>query len=99
MTITSLLSEGDDKCTFDWGFEMTPEVEAELARKSAEFGNRYIRNFDFHAGHLLYAMTREYAEQLGTEAGDAIRKAALTAFEEKFGKECSEAMQRAFPQG
>ena len=97
VNITTLLSEGDAMCTFDWGFEMTPEVEAHLAKRRSALGNGHVRDFDYHTGHLLHAMTSEFTEQLGKDAGDAIRKNALAAFEEKFGKACSEAMQQAFP--
>ncbi len=97
VTITTLLSEGDDRCTFDWGFAMTPELEAELAEKSAAAGERYVRDFDYHTGHLLHAMASEFTEQLGPETGAAIRDAALADFTAKFGRDCAERIQRAFP--
>ena len=97
VNITSVLSEGAEQCVFNWGFEMTPEVEAHLAKRKEALGGRYVRNFDYHVGHLLHAMTNEFTEQLGPEAGRAIREAVLAAFVEKFGEACRDAMLRAFP--
>ncbi|SBW00641.1 conserved hypothetical protein [uncultured delta proteobacterium] len=97
VNITTLLSEGDDRCTFDWGYALTPELEKELAEKSAALGTKYVKDFDYHTGHVLHALSSEFAEQLGAATGAAIRAAALKAFEEKFGKQCVDAIQRAFP--
>jgi hypothetical protein len=95
--ITTLLSEGDDRCTFDWGYALTPELEKELSQKSAVLGDKYARNFDYHTGHLLHAMTSEFTEQLGAKAGETICSAALKAFEKKFGKDCAVVIQETFP--
>ena len=97
VTITSLLSEGDDRCTFDWGYELTPELENTLAEKSAAIGERYVRDFDYHTGHLLHAMASELTEQLGPEKGEAIRAAVLGEFAEKFGAVRAASIQKAFP--
>jgi hypothetical protein len=94
--ITTLLSEGDDRCTFKWGYEMTPELEAELEAQAAVIGSRHVRDFDYHTGHLLHAMSSELTEQLGAEKGGGIRKAVLDAFTAKFGKTCVRAIMTAF---
>jgi hypothetical protein len=98
LIIHKLLSTGDDICSFDWGFEMTPEIETYLDKKRASYGDRYARDFDYHAGHVLHALCSEFSEQLGAEKSAEIRKAALKQFEEKFGKECVQALLAAFPQ-
>ena len=91
LDIHSVLSQGGDVCAFQWnGFAMS-DPEGYSAKKAA-LGNRTIKDFLYHTGHLLNAMTQAIAKELGTDAAEKIKEKALADYTVMYGKEMTDAV-------
>jgi len=94
LDIPANLSFGDDYCEFSWGYDRTPEIDAELKALGEKIGTKYVRDFNFHTAHLYCCIARVLRDQLG-EAGAEIARASLREFTETFGEPYREALRDA----
>ena len=94
LEIHSVLSQGGDVCAFEWrGFSIENEEEAKrFAEDKKALGGREIKDFLYHTGHLLSAMTEAIKENLGAEKRETVRRKALDDFEKMFGAEMTMAV-------
>ena len=91
LDIHSVLSQGGEVCAFQWnGFAMT-DPDGYSAKKAA-LGNRTIKDFLYHTGHLLNAMTQAIAKELGADAAEKIKEKALADYTVMYGKEMADAV-------
>ena len=94
LDIPALQSLGDPCCAFNWGYERTAEIEAELAQQREQVGEKYVRDFLYHTAHLYCAMSRTLVEELGDEGKDIVNRAAAQ-FCAMFGEEYKWAMKQS----
>lgn len=96
LVLTSTLSHGQDCCHFEWvGCSFADEAEYRATREEkAAMGDRNLKDFLYHTGHLLSAMGRKYEELLGVVKAGQIVEASLAQFEVLFGKEKAEALKQ-----
>lgn len=92
LDIPALQSLGDPCCIFNWGYNQTPEIEADLADKREQIGEKYVRDFAFHTAHLYTCIKRVLIDHLGDE-GRNICDRAVTEFINIFGESCWNAIQ------
>lgn len=91
LDIHSVLSQGGEVCAFQWnGFAMS-DPEGYSAKKAA-LGDRTIKDFLYHTGHLLNAMIQAIAKELGTDAAENIKEKALADYTVMYGKEMTDAV-------
>lgn len=95
METSSALSRGDSSCTFLWQQELCPGDLQEIAEKKARFQNRYIRDFDYHTGHLLSVAERVLKERPGN--GEKVLERAEEEFSRLFGKDTLDRARAAYP--
>lgn len=95
LEIDSLLSHGEDCCDFHWlGTNFNSEEELKKNNeKKVTLSKRTLKDFLYHTGHLLSAMTRQYYMDLGLIKGQELIKKALNEYEIKFGKMKREAIE------
>ena len=97
LTITSVLSRGEESCHFVWNgvsFDSEEAVKQNIQEKSA-MANRNLKDFLYHTAHLFASMKATFAEMLGEDKAQVIAGNALTRFEELFGGEKTEALTEA----
>ncbi len=89
LDIQSILSQGGDRCCFVWnGFSLDSDSQkADYVRKSKGMSPKKIKDFLYHTGHLLRAMTSRIGRELGEEKAGAIKEKALRDFEGMYGQE------------
>lgn len=95
LEIDRLLSHGDACCDFHWigtNFESEEELKKNNLKKTA-LAKRNLKDFLYHTGHLLSAMTRQYYMDLGLIKGQELVDKALDEYESKFGKLKREAIE------
>ena len=95
LVIASTLSHGDPCCHFEWvglGFQ-DGEALKEFGAQKAQLEPRVLKDFLYHTGHLLSAMTRAYETALGVVKAQAIVEGALAEFQEIFGEEKCQALR------
>nr|WP_122012169.1 L-2-amino-thiazoline-4-carboxylic acid hydrolase [Maliibacterium massiliense] len=92
----TLLSRGDDCCTFDMGFAMDAQAEQYLARQDALLGDSCRRDFAYHTAHLYDTMRKVIARQLGKPGVRAVQR-AVKAYCDLFGKPYFEALEGLYP--
>lgn len=97
LDVDANLSWGEKECKFRWNARLTEEELEELKKKREELGDRYIKTFDFHTGHVLYSAGQELIKLLG-ERGERAVKGAMEEFCTIFGRECLEAARKAYPE-
>ena len=91
LDINSVLSQGGDVCSFHWnGFAMT-DPQGYNAKKAA-LGDRTIKDFLYHTGHLLSAMTQAIAKELGSDAAAKISEKAMADYTEMYGADMAQAV-------
>lgn len=92
--IASNLSFGDDCCAFHWkGAKFANEEEFKQNReKKAATAHKALRDFLYHTGHIFGTMCREFYCDFGLLKAQLVIKEALAEYEEKFGKEKTEAL-------
>ena len=91
LDIDSVLSQGGDVCAFRWnGFAMT-DPDGYNAKKAA-LGDRTVKDFLYHTGHLLSAMKQAIAMQLGNERAERIAAKALIDYSDMYGVDFMEAV-------
>ncbi len=83
LEIAGLQSLGDPMCIFNWGYERTDTVEAELAKMRKKAGDTYVQDFAFHTAHLYATIIKVLAGELG-ESAKQIGAKAMEQFVEKF---------------
>lgn len=99
LTVRSLLSAGDQACTFDWGFPKNEGTEKTVSRMREQIQDRYVKDFTFHTADLLRVVSRVLIQELGQEGGTACEQ-AWAQFRELFGAEYSAAiLDRARQEG
>lgn len=91
LTVRSLLSAGDQTCTFDWGFAKSEDTEKSVSRMREQVQDRYVKDFTFHTADLLRIVSRVLVQELGQEGRIACEQ-AWTQFQELFGAEYSVAI-------
>lgn len=94
LDILQVLSQGGDTCAFRWnGFALeNEEQEKAYAEKKATLGDRTLKDFLYHTGHLLSAMKQALTAQLGAEAAEKITLKALVDFSLMYGEEMARAV-------
>ena len=90
------LSHGAECCRFEWNASFSEEEERSIAKKKAELGERAVKGFDYHIGHVLHSVGGEMMAQLG-DAGAIATKRAETEFAALFGQARLEAAKKAYP--
>ena len=81
-------------CDFYWiGRSFSSEQELRQAMElAAQLSPKTVKDFLYHSGHLLSAMSQAYTDCLGEEAAQTITNQALEEFKKRFGKEKWEAL-------
>ena len=82
--VGTLLSGGNDCCTFDWGEGITPEEARRMGEKKAALGDSCIRDFAFHTGHIYYTVGGFLIHVYGEEGRQMVER-ACAEFERRFG--------------
>ncbi len=95
-TVPCTLSHGAECCRFEWGTSFSEEEERSIGRKKADLGERAVKDFDYHIGHILYSVGGELRVQLG-DAGAMATERAETEFAALFGRACLDAARKAYP--
>ena len=91
LDINSIISQGGEVCAFQWnGFAMTdPEG---YAAKNASLGDKAIKDFLYHTGHLLSAMKYAIAMELGNERAERVVAKALVDYSDMYGADMAQAV-------
>ena len=97
LNINSTLSHGDSCCDFEWlGFALNSEEEKLAYAKERQTIGNVTKDFLYHCGHLLSAMTKALKEHLTLEQADKIISLSLEDFTKKFGEEmCAAVVKEA----
>ena len=96
LVIASTLSHGDPCCHFEWvglGFD-SPEALKTFGAQKAALEPKVLKDFLYHTGHLLSAMTRAYETALGVVKAQTIVQGALEEFQALFGEEKCQALRQ-----
>ena len=94
LDIESVISKGDRCCGFKWnGFKLeTEEQKKAFAEKKQKLGNRPVKDFLYHTGHLLSAMKTALRKVLGEESMEKIIDKAMKDYAEMYSKEMADAV-------
>lgn len=91
LDINSVLSQGGETCAFQWnGFAMT-DPDSYNAKKAA-LGDKTIKDFLYHTGHLLRAMKQAIAVNLGNERAERIASKAMIDYADMYGADYAQAV-------
>lgn len=90
--VTEPMSWGGTRCEFDWGSPLTPGENEALAEKKQELGSSCMEDMTFHAAHILAAISRVLASDLGEDGQKAVDR-AREEFVELFGAACLRAVE------
>ncbi len=92
LDITQVLSQGGETCGFRWnGFSLPDEAAEKAYRdKKAALGDRALKDFLYHTGHLYSRMKQALAENLGGEAAEKICAKAMSDYTDMYGKEMTD---------
>ena len=91
LDINSVLSQGGETCAFQWnGFALT-DPDGYNAKKAA-LGDRTIKDFLYHTGHLLSAMKQAIAVELGNERAERIASKAMVDYADLYGADFAQAV-------
>ena len=91
LDINSVLSQGGETCAFQWnGFAMT-DPDGYNAKKAA-LGDRALKDFLYHTGHLLSAMKQAIAGELGNERAEKIAAKAMADYADMYGADFAQAV-------
>ena len=91
-----MLSQGGARCSFhfhDAAFAGMEDFQKDVMER-AKARPRRVRDFLYHAGHVLSAMRRTYLLELGLPAGARLTDAALSEYASLFGEEKAGAVRR-----
>ncbi len=86
LLLTQTLADGGSCCEFYWiGAQLkTEEEQADFVRRKQELGDRAVRDFLYHTGHLCSAMRRAYRDKLGEQRAEPVIQGALEEFRQIF---------------
>lgn len=87
--IPRVLSQGGETCAFEWnGFKIENEEQMnKFIEKKNALGDRALKDFLYHTGHLFSAMKRALKENLGEKESESICNKAINDFADMYGKE------------
>ena len=93
--LTTAMSWGGSRCDFDWENPLSDEEVKQLVEKKAKLGSACMKDFTFHAAHLLYAMSAVINETLPN--GKEVLETAKKEFVSLFGDGYLEAIEAVDP--
>ncbi len=94
--VVSNLTWGADSCEFNWKTPLSPEEEIKIAAKKKELGDRCVRDFNYHIGHVVHSVGGEITYLLGEDGQDAV-DAAVFEFTNIFGREYTASFEVIYP--
>ncbi|MEG1782868.1 MAG: L-2-amino-thiazoline-4-carboxylic acid hydrolase [Oscillospiraceae bacterium] len=94
ININSTLSHGEECCAFEWlGFSLSnADEKREYAMDKARLADSVTKDFLYHSGHLLSAMTRALEEHLSQHDAQSIIAVAMADFNKLYGDEMTQAL-------